>query len=305
MSSSLRRWILQGAAWVAICIWIGTHVSVGESLRRLGAMPLWVGLVGLGLEWAFYAVESLRNRMFLGKGYPVLQIFRSRLLAAALGNCLPGLGAAEIVRIFVLDRLRPGNKVRVTLTLLGSRLYGLLGLLALVAIRRPELSLLVFLPLGFGLRRVRLLVAALRPHLPRVLRSLYRRMYLSLRLLVDPRSWFVGILTSMATAAMIIGAHIVLAHQLGISIPLQDWFWVVPWVSLAAFVPVGIGAVGPQDAAWVMMAKQLSIPVESALALSLGIHAFRILGSLPGFVFWNDLWEIPALRRWMARFQRA
>src|SRR5262249_20161682 len=96
-------------------------------------------LICFGLEIVFVLIESARLVVLSRGAYGYGLMTRSRFLANVIGNVLPGLGAGDVVRVFIIDRVKPGNKAGILVLLLGNRLYGVIPLVALgfVALVQP------------------------------------------------------------------------------------------------------------------------------------------------------------------------
>src|SRR5687768_15415596 len=101
-SKSLVR-LLSLTALLALAAYF---VDLREVLQSLSSLSLGILGLCLVLEWAFYLVEGWRTTALAENGYPFGAILRTRLLASFTSSFLPGLMSGEVLRVFLLDRLR-------------------------------------------------------------------------------------------------------------------------------------------------------------------------------------------------------
>lgn len=289
---------------IILLLWFVDLGQLWLSLTQIGLLPF--ALV-VSLEWAFYAVETFRIRVLSGNRYSLGAILRSRLLSVFAGNFLPGFASSELLRMLVLDKERPGNKIYLALLLLANRIYGLIGLAALllIALIPKDSGLPVYMqdyrlqiatvctavlisPLVFHLRRVRRLMAGwVRRQSGRV-RHFVRMFYLALVEFADTSHWAAALSTSALTNVMTVFAFWLIGNSIGLHASFFLWLVSIPLVTIATFLPIGYGAVGTQDAAMVMLSQFLGESPESLLAVSITIHLVRILGSVPGALYYPD-----------------
>ncbi len=260
------------------------------------------------LELAFYALESWRIQVLAGGTYSYRAIWRSRLLSALVSNFLPGMSSGELVRVFMLDTHRPGNKLNVALLLLANRLYGVLTLAALLLvsllISRTQMSdtlrgrslvvgfgLLVGLALPLALVHTRPVRGAMLKAIRKMdgkFRHIGTAFYLSIARFGAPRRSAFAIATSAVTTLLAVALFWLLGHAVGLELGPARWMLCVTMAGFSSFLPIGFGAIGPQDAGMALFAKLSGAPIESLLAVSLAIHVSRIAGTLPGLFYLHD-----------------
>ena len=229
--------------------------SLLTSVARINARTI---ALCIGLEWVFYAIESFRIRTLAGRVYPYRAVWRSRLLATAVTNVLPGMGAGEVIRVFILDRARPGHKVFIALTFLANRLYGVLSsatlLLAALALGLGAVAsplrgqaplfaagavMLVALPLGFRIPFLRGLVYSVLRRLHGGPRRLVRTLYRAMTRFSHPREWAIAVATSMITNLVVVCEFWLMGLATGLHMGLPLWIIVLVSVSaFAGFLPV-------------------------------------------------------------------
>lgn len=278
------------------------------SLRAVGVLPI---LACLGLDVAFVLIESVRLSVLCRRAYGLGALVRSRYLSMLVGTALPGLAAGDLVRVFLLDRAKPGNKSGILVLLLGNRLYGLLCLVSLgiFALAQPEgpallarlrvgapavvgVGLLaVTSPLWVQLGPVHRAVEWLLARLPRVAAEPAARAFHALREMTTWRSWLFAVATSTVTNLLVVGQFHTLGRAAGTGLSFAQWCLFVPFIAVATLLPLGLGAVGTQEAALYAVAKLWGIAYEPLLIVSVAMHVVRIGGSLPGLLFFGDLAE--------------
>jgi hypothetical protein len=294
--------------------------KIGEYLLRV---PLGTALTLICMEFAFYAVESFRLKSLSQKRYPANIFFKSRLVSGLVSNFLPGLGVGDVVRVLMIDAHRPGHKFYLLLLILASRLYGLMSLAVLLFIpfvfgisvfadlssmMRGLFALICVLvaaaPLIFITIRMRRLLSGIYRQLKQKrLKALLRTIYLALARFGLPKVWFMATTTSVLTSAIVVVQYWIVAKGMGLGLDLTVWMITVPLVSIVAFLPIGFGAFGSQDAGLLLASQILQQPAEVFLAISAVIHASRICGTLPGLLFCRQLTalKIPILQRKIGR----
>ena len=288
--------LLAGFAALAVLV-----VDWGRVLALLKRLDTGLLALVLLLEWVFYGVESLRIHLLSRRSYPVGLILKTRLFSVFLGNILPGLAAAELTRVLLLDSHRPGRKIYLLLLLLANRLYGLISLagLFLVAFLAQEVPLppsiapfietiaagclaVLFFPLVFNWRRSRKTACWLVLRVKGPLRKPARTLYQAVLHFSSPPIWLIATASSIATSFIAVLEFWLIATALGIASTLLLWTVWTPLIALGTFLPIGFGAFGSQDAGFTVMSQVLGQSVEPFLVLSLVVHAARFLGSLPG-----------------------
>lgn len=255
------------------------------------------------IEWTFYTIESFRIRTLCIGRYSFPAIFQSRLLSVFLGNVLPGAASAEVARIILLDRYnKVGNKLFIAFVFLSNRIYGLLAMILVFSIStiiNPVLAeklgldyalimampILVFLPLCFNLNSFRQILIAIYGKTSGRLRHFFRIFYLSLKSSSNASLWLKTISSSVVTCLLVALQLWLCGDAVGVAVSFSTWIFIVTVMSLAIFLPIGVGAFGTQDLSLVMLGKFLGKPPEVFLAISALLHVARIFGSLPGAIF--------------------
>ena len=91
---------------------------------------------------------------------------------------------------------------------------------------------------------------------------------------------------SLVVQGCYILAWLTLAASLGLHVPLRDMLVFVPFVSLAAMLPITLSGLGVREGVWVLLLAPLGIAGANAIGFSLSYYAANgIVGILGGVVF--------------------
>jgi hypothetical protein len=308
------RWKTLGAFWLiklgfllAISVAIARDFDAAtftSALRAIGIAPL---IACLGIDTLFFVVETFRL-VFLSDGaYGFGLLLRSRYLSALIGVLLPGLAASDLVRVFLVDRERPGNKAGILVLLLGNRLYGVVSLVSLgiIALSQPAGAAflqrahgwgpvgalgvaLLTAPLWMQWQPIQRLCASLLRGLPSFAAGPASRAYGALTAMTSFRHWLVAIVTCTFTNVLVVCEFWIVSRAVGAGVSFAEWCLFVPMVALATMLPLGIGAIGTQEAALLAASRLSGVRFEPLLLVSFAMHLVRIGGTLPGLAFFSD-----------------
>ena len=298
------RLLFAGAVFGLLCLFI----DFNKFVREIQNVSLVVICMCVLSELAFYVIESVKLFFLGGFKYRFNPILHSRLLSAFLANFGPGMAVGDVLRVFILDRYKPGNKVYVASLLASGRIYGILPLAVVLPIFALLHSGLVekvgfpsilaaglvglFIwcsPLFFNSRFNRRLLFTFYLLVKVVsIRRLTRKIYLAFRSFCSVQNWMVGSATSLVTTLVVIFEFWILSNSLGLDVRFSEWALLVSIISVVTFLPVGIGAIGSQDAALALLAPFFGQSVESFIAISVLMHVIRMLGTLPGLLFLGE-----------------
>jgi hypothetical protein len=301
-------WLLRLAFLAVVAVAIGRDFDTARfasALRAAGIVPL---IACFGVDTVFVMTESFRLLVLSQARYPFGLIVRSRYLSMLVGNLLPGLTAGDLVRVFLIDRARPGNKAGILVLLLGNRFYGLLSLasLGIVALSQPAGASLrarahgwgpviavgvaaLTAPLWARLPQVQRACAALLRRLPAVVAGAAWRAFEAILGMTSVRQWLFAVVTCTLTNLLVVCQFWILSRALAAGVSFGGWCLIVPFVALATMLPLGIGAVGTQEAALFAASRLAGARFEPLLLVSFAMHIVRIGGSLPGLAFFGDL----------------
>ena len=285
-------------------------------LSQLSWPVLWALLA---LEYLFFLVEAMRlSRLFAGS-YSLAYLLRSRLVAGVVGSSLPGGVGTEIVRALLLQKRHPLGLLKVLAILAANRVYGLLGFLLFIggvlllfgqnfAAKAVYVGVFialaaVVLPFCLQLRLVRRSLVFLLRKAP-VGRGFLRMLYLTLRRHTGLRSWLMVLGSSALGSGLMVGQMILVGRALGIELDFSTWTVIAFLSGVAAYLPLGIGAIGPQDFSLVMIARWLGQSSEAFVGISLLLHGVRLVSLLPAVLWMNDIF-FARLRANNEKFQQS
>lgn len=302
------RYALRGVFLALVLIILAKVVDVDHLKTALRSIRPEIFAACVALELGIIAIESWRIRKLSRNIFSFSPIWRSRLLSLFSANFLPGLGAAEVVRYFILERSRPGHKLFLALLLLANRLYGFLALPALflfalfltnTPLPQPLAHFVlpitlgsfvaITLPLYFRFRPLRYLSCRIVRGFRGKLRHIAFVVYRALRDFSTPSIWLMAMSTSIFTNFLSVAEMWLPASSLGVGLDFAGWALLVPLITLATFLPMGFGAIGPQDTAVALGAHLFHLPMEPFLATSIIIHGVRFVATLPGLLYLSDL----------------
>ena len=276
------------------------------ALKSVGVLPI---LACFAVDAGFVGVESFRILVLSRRAYAFWLIVRSRYLSMLMSMVLPGLAAGDVVRVFLMDRSKPGNKAGILVLLLGNRLYGLLCLVSLgiVALAQPAGASLLAKAQGWGPAVVAAgLVALTLPmwthwtvvrrvcdgslaRLPKLFAEPATRAFTALLGMTSLRQWLFAVATSTMTNLLVVTEFWILSTAAGLNISFAEWCLFVPFIAVATVLPLGLGAIGTQEAALLAVSRLAGIQFEPLLLVSVAMHVVRLGCSLPGFAFYGDL----------------
>ena len=287
---ALLKILLTGTllAWVLSRADLG---AVGAQLR--GARPLWL-LLALILSATNLCIGAFRWRLVLGAiGVRLAagralrlcwsaQFFNTFLPSGLVGDALRsawtarGADTVRAVASVVLDRVTAcialAIAVGVGLALPVARaLPGRGGLLIAAAVLGVAAAALLAFPQDLARLAIR---AGGRP--------LARRLGAQLTgpIAAVPRVAAVGL--ALVTQALMIATALALARGAAVTLPLAAAIAVVPAVMATAYVPLSISGIGVREVALVALLRQVAVPTEGALAISVLLVAVTWTVSLVG-----------------------
>jgi len=277
--------------------------SLGRSLRS-ASVP-WV-LVALALYLVQMLVATWRwNVLLLPQGFDIGQrrLLSSYLVATFFNNFLPSNIGGDVIRI--RDTAGPAkSKTLAATVVLIDRGIGLMGLVLVAALgatvtggvgTAPALSMwlwaglllatlvsapAVIAPAGVG----RLLQPLTVFHPEWVGDRITRVTEVLGRFRERPASLFNAFGGAVLVQALLVLFYAAVARSLNIPIAVSHLAVIVPISFIMQMVPVSVNGFGVREATFSFYFSRLHLPIESAMALSLGSTALIMLFSLSGAV---------------------
>jgi len=262
----------------------------------------WAGLASaVVLMVIALAASAVRWRLVLGPGAPALSFLcRLYFVGWFFSLFLPTSVGGDAVRTVALSRATTsaggglGSVVLERLLGVGA-LAAFLALGAVVApsswralvadvhVRLPWWTVLAALPLTAV---TLLFVRACVRSMPMAARASSEAMQLWRQFRRSPTRIVGAFGVSLVVQGCYILAWLTLAASLGLHVPLRDMLVFVPFVSLAAMLPITLSGLGVREGVWVLLLAPLGIAGANAIGFSLSYYAANgIVGILGGVVF--------------------
>jgi uncharacterized membrane protein YbhN (UPF0104 family) len=83
---------------------------------------------------------------------------------------------------------------------------------------------------------------------------------------------------------LVIAIHMVLAHGLGINLPMTAWVLVYAGIALLLLLPISIAGIGLREGGYVGLLAIFGVAPTPALSLSLVLFAYMLFGALLGWI---------------------
>lgn len=267
---------MDGRAYLGAAIAIGfLTLAQGLSAQRWRVLlgenaPSWRYL------WRLYAVGAFFN-LFLPTA-----IGGDAVRAAAAVRALPRGGS--IIASVVLDR---------GLGVLALLFYAALGLVLQPGILAPLREVWTWkvsggrlAVLAAGVVVALALAAVLARRSERVATALGDGRRAVMAFAGEPRAVLSATGLALLVQAAYIAAWVAIALGLRLTIPFEFFLFAVPFVSLAAMLPVTLAGIGVREGAWVLLFARLGLPAANAVAYSLLYFVgFALLGLGGGVLF--------------------
>ena len=277
-------------------------LAFAEADKRLivGAFLLYfVGLCIIASRWKLLlGVQGVTASFFT--------LVKSMMVAIFFNNFLPSTIGGDAMRAYDTWKLGGGKTQSVSIVfidrLLGVFTLFIIALLALFLssievsfIANIKIWILVAVAAGFiGIYilffQARPISQFLHKHdqtKPNILIRLLEKIFDVFAVYNDkPGILFIALLLSLLLQINVILHYYLLALSLGIDIPLQDMFIIVPVAIVVMMVPVSINAIGVREAIFVTMFGLYGVSNADALAFSwMSFILITVLGIIGGLVF--------------------
>jgi uncharacterized membrane protein YbhN (UPF0104 family) len=293
-----------------VLLWILLSRVDGQQLWRLAqsASPAWL-VAALAVYFVMILISAWRWQILLDAQHVRVRFGRltqSFLVATFFNNFLPSNIGGDVIRI--RDTARPaGSKTLATTIVLLDRGIGLLGLLFVAAAGATLISGQrgsALGPLGAGtlwgilalgvigtaplLLMPHRLVPLLRP-LERLHQEWVSRQIAHLTTALAKFGAAPGPLIRCFVGAILVQATIVLfyaaaARALTIPIPLAHLAVLIPLSFIVQMAPISVNGFGVREATFTVYFSRISLPIESAIALSLMGAALLLVFSISGAI---------------------
>jgi glycosyltransferase 2 family protein len=292
---------LRAAISIGLLAWVISGIDLGAAGGVMRRANLWLVPVIFFLVIAERLLASLRWYL-LARGDPRVTYWRiTRLLftTAFAGFFFPGTVGVELLRVYTLGR-GIANIALAFSSVLIERIQALTALAALTLIALvsappgmpPEIAPVAWLGLvalvggtallmwppfrALTLRLLPVRLGTLRVQLAKVYDclDLYRQ---------QPGPMALGLLIAFAFQVLRIVQVVVGAWALGIDLPVQYYFAIIPTIIVLTLLPISIAAgLGVREAAFVHLFGLVGMAGDAAFSLSLFVYVISFAAGLPG-----------------------
>ena len=294
---------------VGLILWITHNVSLEQVWLVIADAHVTLLFFAFSLFFVGYFITAFRWRMLIraqGGDAPILYLVRSFMVAIFFNNFLPSTIGGDAVRMY--DSWRLGNTTSGAVSVvLVDRFLGVLALLliALIALLMdPHIStqfpsiaiwvgitifsagLLVWIVLNtppgkietFALKSSGV-IHRLAGFLGKVLNTLQSYKH-------SPGAVVRALLLSFLLQLNVVVHFIFLTRALGINVPIEAMFFIIPVAIFVMMLPVSINGIGLRETVFVFLFSLFGVPHIEALALAWLAYSFSLAqGILGGMVF--------------------
>lgn len=292
---SLLKWCVS-LGLIALLLY---RTPISQIATGLAELDLSKATAAFALTCIGWWVSALRL-YFIAPEFRLGVVIRMTLVGLYYGTVLPGQLTGDLVKAYRLSSTQslPGRAAAVVLVDRVIALGVLLALGGLAAAYVSELPAL-FTPLlagGAGVITFAIVLAtsrvwttllgrlSLSPKLGRI-GVLAGRLAIGLRSVTQhPYGIAANCIAALGFHMLCVGTHLVIAHALGINLPVLAWVTVYASVSILLVLPISIAGIGLREGGYVGMLSLFGVPPFLALSLSLVLLGFSLLGALAGAI---------------------
>lgn len=288
---------------------IVSKVNLDEVWLAFAEADKWLIVGAFLLYFVGLCIIASRWKLLLrvqGVSASFFTLVKSMMVAIFFNNFLPSTIGGDAMRAYDTWKLGGGKTQSVSIVFI-DRLLGVftLFILALLALflSSIEVSFIanikiwILVAVAAGLLGIYILFFQARPiskflhqhdqTKPNMLIRLLEKIFDVFAVYNDkPGVLFIALLLSLLLQINVILHYYLLALSLGIDIPLQDMFIIVPVAIVVMMVPVSINAIGVREAIFVTMFGLYGVSNADALAFSwMSFILITVLGIIGGLVF--------------------
>ena len=306
-NSSFKSTLLLGVKFFISAGLIGyllAKIGVGNALERASSIPV-INLIGafclLVLQAILGAIRWRLVVLALGARLSTVKAVLITSISLFFNQFLPASVGADIVRVWQSNRAGLALSTGVTSVIL-ERFGNLLCVTAMTLFAIPvwakhfygEAARGAFIATGVIATLVLIAMMNL-DRLPAawhrwgIVRWLATLAHDSRALFLHPFYASMFFATAIAGQLALVAAALLLAEGLGLNLRPIDFLATIPAVALLSSLPISIAGWGVRELAMVSVLGMLSVPAESALALSLVLALVGVAVSLPGGLVWLTL----------------
>lgn len=253
-----------------------------------------LGLLLSSFRWHLLVLSKAHSRIGFGA---ILDLY---LVGLFFNSLLPGGIAGDMARVHHLQR-HPLTVGDVFGSVVVDRVLGVLGLI-LISTSGALLCQTTLLQLEFPIHLVYLFTvgviicaAILRIPLERWVERLPTTnpmvakcisIYISVRDYLRTKAFWTGLGISLVVAILWVGTMFFLARSFDISVPPAYLIWMVPTVAILSTLPVSFSGWGIREVGYIYFLKQVGVPTEKALTISIVFGGLVLLTNLIGGIWY-------------------
>lgn len=303
------KWLLRLLIGIAIICFLVSQ-SKGAAVRLVLHSISWPIMVGAVIcYWLLQTISALKWQLLLrtqGARASLLDCCRLYLIGMFSNLWMPTNIGGDAIRIYLAAPLA-GSKAVAASSVLVERLTGFIALLTIGAVGlglrqsgygsshsnagasaahliTTMAGVLLLFGVGvFVMRQAAYRLEATAPEnaMVRKWASLHRALDYYAR--PEYRATLgIALALSFLFQSLFVVLNIGLAHAVGLQLPASTFFWLVPLLSIASLLPLGVGGLGVREAAAVALLSGTSAATGTIVAWSLLWQATVWLASLPG-----------------------
>jgi len=208
---------------------------------------------------------------------------------------LPTTVGGDVTKCYYLSKNDPRQrKAPAIYTVLAERYTGVIVVIWMATITML-FPIAHNVPMGFKLLMITLtlMILFLTPVFPVFWSAFFRKKKWVNTFLEDikvywanPDLIFKALCWSLLFHILVIGIHIVIAHAMGLKIPLAFYLILYPMTAIAGFIPCAFNGIGPREGTYIFFLSLVGIKSSDALAFSIFWFGIVLFSSLIGGLFY-------------------
>ena len=294
---------------VALILWMTHDIALGSVFAIISESSTALLTLAFSLFFVGYVITAFRWRTLIrvqGGDAPIFFLVRSFMVALFFNNFLPSTVGGDVVRMYDSWRLGNSKSDAVTVVLV-DRFLGVIVLLwfALLALIFDEavagtvpfigvwvaaslagIGIATWLILKIPVSTTQMLSSAKSGGVARIGRIL-EKVHRSFQAYRHARSAVLGaLILSVLLQINVVACFILIARSIGIEVPVESMFLIIPVALFIMMLPISINAIGVRETVFVFLFSLYGIENFQALAFAWLAYGLTLSqGILGGIVF--------------------
>ncbi len=299
----LTKFLFRVAVSVLILLWLFSRIDIGAVFSAFSRIPALYWLSAFCLYVASQVISSIRWFIIgrtLGFGGRFITYLKFYFVGMYFNLFLPSAIGGDVLKAYFLSR-RGNGKLKASYSILSDRLFGLWAMFiigACASLISPNAlpgkwrHLLIILALSmttgalivpFFRKMLNRLSASIRPG-----HGLVSRMFFALEYMLvfwrHPRSIFYALGLSLVLQLFGMTGAYILGKGLGIGLGYCFYLSSLPLIGVLTVLPISFSGLGVREGGFIFFFHLKGVPMEKAVALSLGVFAVQAAAALIGGV---------------------